>query len=99
MSKLTKEFMDRSCPAIIIDWPTKGADMNLIENVWAAIQKSTSGKIREDGKSPDNREDLWTYITDSWEELDDTDLIENLYRSMPNRMRSVIEKRGHWTKY
>jgi hypothetical protein len=36
---------------------------------------------------------------DSWEELDDTDLIENPYRSMPNRMRSVIEKRGHWTKY
>jgi len=65
----------------------------------ATIQKSVFGKIREDIRSQDNREDLWTYIADSWEKLDNRDLIENLYCSIPNGMRLVIEKRGHWTKY
>ncbi len=72
--------------------------MNPIENVWARIQKSVSDRLREDYGKIDKQK-LWEHITNSWEELDDTDLIETLYRSMPNRMREVIQKRGHWTHY
>ncbi len=94
----TKEFIDNNCPAYQINWPSKGADMNPIENAWAELQKSVSHKIREDGR-PDSREELWHYVGSSWEELRETDIVENLYRSMPNRMRSVIESHGNWTKY
>ena len=72
--------------------------MNPIENAWAELQKLVSKKIREDGR-PDSREELWYYISDSWDQLKESNLVENLYQSMPNRMHSVIEKHGNWTKY
>jgi hypothetical protein len=37
--------------------------------------------------------------SDSWDQLKESNLVENLYQSMPNRMQSVIEKHGKWTKY
>jgi hypothetical protein len=72
--------------------------MNPIENAWAELQKSVFKKIKEDGR-PDSREELWGCISNSWEELGESDIVENLYRSMPNRMRSVIENNRNWTKY
>lgn len=72
--------------------------MNPIENVWAGIQKPVSDRLREDYGKIDKQK-LWEYITNSWKKLDDTDLIETLYRSMPNQMREVIQKRGHSTHY
>jgi hypothetical protein len=53
----------------------------------------------EDLDSRDSREELWYYISDSWDQLKESNLVENLYQSMPNRMHSVIEKHGNWTKY
>ncbi len=92
-SNYTKEFIENNFSGNQIYWPTKGADMNPIENTWAELQK-----IREDVR-PDSRDELWNYISNSWEELGETDIFENLYRSMPNRMLSVIENHGNWTKY
>jgi len=96
-SKSTQLFIENNCPASVIDWPSKGADMNPIENIWAGIQKSVSKEIRKN--KADDREKLWSFILNSWEALDDTDIVENLYRSMPNRIRLVIQNGGHWTKY
>ncbi len=64
--------------------------MNPIENAWAQLQKLVSKKIREDGR-PDSRKELWHYISDSWDQLKESNFVENLYQSMPNRMQSVIE--------
>jgi transposase len=61
-------LIDNNCPAYEIYWPPKGADMNPIENAWAQLQKLVSKKIREDGR-PDSREELWHYISDSWDQL------------------------------
>ncbi len=51
--------------------------MNPIENAWAELQKSVSKEIREDGR-PDSREELWGCINNSWEELEESDIVENL---------------------
>jgi hypothetical protein len=64
--------------------------MNPIENAWAQLQKLVSKKIRDDGRF-DSREELWHYISDSWDQLKESNFVENLYQSMPNRMQSVIE--------
>jgi hypothetical protein len=90
-SNYTKEFIENNCPAYQIYWPSEGADMNPLENAWTDLHKSVSQKIREDGR-PDSRDELWNYISNSWEELGETDIVENLYRSMPNRMLSVIRE-------
>jgi hypothetical protein len=42
--------------------------MNPLENAWTDLRKSVSQKIREDGR-PDSRDELWNYISNSWEEL------------------------------
>jgi hypothetical protein len=97
-SNYTKEFIENNCPGYQIYWPTKGADMNPIENAWAELQKSISQKIREDIR-PDSRDELWNYISNSLEELGETDIFENFYCSVSNRMLSVIENHRNWTKY
>ena len=71
--------------------------MNLMENVWAQSQKLVPIKIRDEDAT--NRDMLWNYISDSWESMRNTDIVENMYRSMPRRMQAVIEKGGYWTGY
>ena len=78
----------------MLPWTAKNADMNPIENIWAALKK----------KGPwlgaRNNDLLWDRVRDAWTSIQiDHDFIDNLYGSMDRRIREVIRKEGGWTKY
>ncbi|KAH6947778.1 hypothetical protein HPB50_021266 [Hyalomma asiaticum] len=58
-----------------LDWPPKGADMNVIENEWGILKHNLS-KMGRHTATPD---ELWQAIKSQWEKLKaDSDLVPAL---------------------
>ena len=78
----------------LLDWPSKGADMNPIENIWANMVNCWEPE-RE--RTPHQ---LMDHTRAQWELFRNRpQLIRNHVASMPNRLREVIEKEGGWTSH
>ena len=78
----------------LFPWPSKACDLNPIEHVWACITNSWE---QERERRP---EDLWTHAQREWERLRRRpELPQQLFRSMPDRLQSVIDHQGGWTEY
>lgn len=78
----------------LLEWPPYSPDLNIIENVWGIV----SHKVYEDGKEYKSADELWEsvchhFLTISYE------TIKELYRSIPERLISVIEMGGKRTAY
>lgn len=85
-----------SLGVMTLDWPPKGADMNVLENVWG-ILKANLSKM---GLHTATSDELWEAIKSQWEVLKaDTDLVPALYDSLPRRMSAVVELGGDFTRY
>lgn len=79
-----------------LDWPPKGADMSIIENV-RGVLKANLSKM---GLHTAAANELWEAIRSQWEELKaDRDLVLALYNSLPRRMSAVVEVSGGFTRY
>lgn len=68
--------------------------MNPIENVWGWMSK----QLYEANFRATNADILWDEIEKLWDCIPET-LTTNLIASVPNRLKSVIELHGSWTKY
>lgn len=78
----------------LLDWPSKGADMNVTEHVWAHMVNTWDPSFeRTPEQLMEHVKVKWTYYRNR------PDLIRNLVLSMPSRFESVIEKDGGWTRY
>lgn len=77
-----------------IDWPGNSPDLNIIENLWATISR----KVQAHPTMPRNAEELWERIQNAWDTLP-MKSIRILYRSIPSRIRSVLEVQGGTTRY
>ena len=72
-----------------LEWPAQSPDLNLIENVWAAVRNelfNRRAKIR-------NSDDLWTQAREIFYDLSLT-FIRKLYQNLPQRLESIIKLRG-----
>lgn len=79
-----------------LEWCAKGADMNIIEHVWARMKANLS-RLSLDSTTSD---ELWEAIKREWKHLqDDKAFIEALYVSLPKRMEAVIQAGGAMTRY
>lgn len=78
----------------LLDWPSKGCDMNPIENIWANIVNCWEV---ENERTPER---LMAHTRAQWEMFrQKAEIVRNHVASMPDRLRAVIEKEGGWTKY
>lgn len=93
MATLTKNWMANQTVLQEMNWPARGADMNPIENLWATIARNSSAYPAA------NPDQLWENIYKCWNDIRLTNECETLINSMQNRLNSVIEHRGFWTKY
>lgn len=79
-----------------LDWPPKGADFNIIENVWGAIKQNMSHM----NLGAATADELWLAITGEWQRLGEKeDFIKALYESLPRRMQAAINVNGACTRY
>lgn len=80
----------------VLDFPPKSNDMNLIENVWAMLQKNLNRRLSSCTISTKNK--LLELVEKSWKEIP-VSFFEKCVMSMPNRLKAVIEAKGRQTKY
>lgn len=78
----------------LLPWPACSPDLNIIENVWGWLAR----KVYEDGKQYDNENDLMGAINGAWATLP-LQYLENLYKSLTERIFQVIKNNGGHTKY
>lgn len=79
-----------------LPWPPKGADLNIIENVWG-LMKQRLARRQLHGASPDL---LWEAVKDEWTRLQGLpDFASTLYASLPRRARNVVEAGGAFGRY
>lgn len=77
----------------VLEWPGNSPDLNPIENLWQVLKQS----VRR--RHPKNMNELKHCIKQAWCLDISRELCENLIRSMPNRCKTVIQSKGHITKY
>ena len=92
-SKETKKWLSDN-NIDVLPWPKNSPDLNIIENVWAYLKKRISCTLIRFK----NLDQLWNFIEDEWYKIPD-EYIKKLYFSMCKRIKTVIELKGHVTKY
>lgn len=92
-SKHTKSWLE-SFEVDVLDWPAKSPDLNIIENVWGQLARA----VYADGKQYASVADLEVNVRDAWDAID-LSYLKNLYRSIPKRLISVLERKGRITDY
>lgn len=78
---------------MVMDWPSKSPDLNIIENVWGQIKYKLRSQVFTDV------EELWFEVEKFWKEEITQEFIRNLYLSLPRRIHAVLQAEGHHTKY
>jgi transposase len=87
----TKKWLEDHNVDTINDWPTKGDDINPIENLWSIMDdKLAKRKFRTE-------KGMKKCLIDEWNKLDE-EVVHNLIDSVPNRIRKVIKAKGGHTK-
>ncbi|GFY15892.1 transposable element tcb2 transposase [Trichonephila clavipes] len=70
-------------------WPPKFPDMNIIDDIWDALQRS----VQKRSPPPLTSTDLWTALQDSWCQLPPA-LLQTLIESMPRHVVALLRARG-----
>lgn len=78
----------------VLDWPARSPDLNPIENLWSHIKR----KLGEYEHPPRGMIELWERVQVEWEKIQPR-VCENLIKSMPNRMKEVIKRKGAVINY
>lgn len=97
-AKIHLKGMDRLRKADIkvLDFPPKSPDLNVIENIWAMLQRILNRKLRNLNVS--TKDELLKLIEESWKEIP-VAYIRKCILSMPKRLEEVIKMKGRQTKY
>lgn len=77
-----------------LEWPPQSPDLNIIENVWLKIKIKLKSMVH----NINNKNQLYEAITDVWRSLD-TEYIQSLYNTIPDRLKEVRKAKGNITKY
>jgi transposase len=86
-AKSTMEFLERNGIAVVKDWPTKGDDINPMENLWAILDEKLEEKNFRSQNSMENA------VRQIWHDLDNQ-LLQNLVNSVPNRLGKIVRAKG-----
>jgi len=98
-AKITKKYLadyKTQTGITTIDWPSNSPDLNPIENLWMTLNRiKDAWPIHT---KPTNKAALFKRLAESWDEIG-LEVLRDLIRSMPRRVKDVIKAKGHHTKY
>ena len=86
-AKSTEGWLEQHGVAVVEGWPTKGADINPMENLWAILDERLEDKKFKTEKGMKKK------IRQLWDELDSS-LLHNLIDSIPDRLRRIRKVKG-----
>lgn len=72
-----------------IQWPSKSPDLNIIENIWGIL----TSRIYAENVNYESISCLKKAIQRHWQDIS-KDTILNLFKSIPNRLLNVVERKG-----
>ena len=75
-------------------WPAQSPDLNVCKNVWLRIQRA----LQPIARNINTQNELIAEIQCLWESLP-LNYIQELYQTIPTRIRQVIRMKGYLTKY
>lgn len=90
---LVSEWLEQHPEIVVIDWPTKGCDLNPIEHLWAAMCHEWSVGDQRTANAVE------ATAREVWESIRRGQLCSKLVNSIPNRLNEIIDANGGWTKY
>ncbi|RWS21439.1 hypothetical protein B4U80_11855 [Leptotrombidium deliense] len=74
--------------------PRKSPDLNGIENIFAALKRNLKNRIRTERRPPNSSDELFSWITEEWTQINTNDIVSNIYRSIRNRFYTVTNNHG-----
>ena len=75
-------------------WPAQSPDLNIIENIWLHLKRTLDNRVH----FINSQQDLMAEIRTVWENIQ-INYIQDLYSSIPGRLKEVIRMKGNLTKY
>ena len=78
----------------ILPWPAQSPDLNIIENVWAALKN----ELWNQRASIKNESDVWAKTREIFHNFT-LAFFHKLYEFLPERVQSVIDLNGNRTRY
>jgi transposase len=93
VSSSTREwFSERNIE--LMEWPACTPDGNPMENMWGIMVR----RVYHENRTYGTKEELQAAILNAWNEID-TETIQRLVSSMPNRIFQLINRHGGLTDY
>lgn len=86
-AKSTMRFLEQEGIGVVEGWPTKGDDINPMENLWAILDE------RLENKKFTTKSSMERAVRAVWKEVDDQ-LLNNLISSVPDRLRRIVKAKG-----
>lgn len=86
-AKSTMRFMEEKGIAVVESWPTKGDDINPMENLWAILDERLAKKKFS------TIQGMKKAVTAVWNDIDD-ELLNKLVDSVPDRLRRIVKAQG-----
>jgi transposase len=78
----------------VLRWPPNSPDLNIIEHVWRYMKQ----RLARYKNAPDDLNELWERVQDVWDAVP-LQFLQNLYESMPKRMRALLQNKGGQINY
>ena len=88
-SASTKSFLVQKLIGMLKNWPSQSPNLNIIKHMWSKL------KERFSFKQFNSVNELFEAAKTEWMNID-TKYIQNLYESIPSRVRKVISHKGGW---
>ncbi|KAK4328864.1 hypothetical protein Pmani_000754 [Petrolisthes manimaculis] len=93
-SKVVQQWLNEHPELEVFDWPTKGCDINPIENLWAIMCREWDvGDDRTEAGIERKAREVWESVRRR------PNVCSNLVKSIPSRLEEVISAFGGWSSY
>ena len=87
---------------VLIEWPPNSPDMNPIEHLWEHIKTELHRRYPDtkdlQGSPNMIRETLRARLAEIWWDIGE-EILDRLIKSMPNRVKALIDADGWYTEY
>lgn len=94
MSNIVARWLSQHPEIVVVDWPSKGCDLNPIENLWAIMCREWEvGEARNHQAVVNKAHEVWEFLRRR------PNICLNLVNSMTSRLNEVVDAHGGWTSY